>query len=646
MTSDLLEHALAAVAAGVPVFPLLPGEKRPDANLAPNGWQSATLDPDQVRAWWQAAPRANIGGAVGLAGITVIDLDMKGANGALALMDWEIETGVEIAKPVVVRTASGGQHVYLRGATRNRASMLPGVDVRGEGGYVVLPGSVVNGVRYAFLEGEWQTPVPDAPAKWIAAVGRPADRHENPMAWLVDPDLPANIERARTWLRREIERGKVSVEGEGGDLWTVKTAAMLRDFGVSEDTALDLLDTEWNPYCTPPWEREDLARKVQNAYRYAQKPGGIKAAAAMQLEARLVAKLRERSRQRFSPLTWEEIQNLPEPRWLLPGTLPEHGMSMIYGPQASYKSFLALSIALDVATGRNSVQLADDEERPEPRPVLYIAGEGSFGLRKRIDAWWQHNDRPSLQNFRLVAAMPALANDDEFAEFVGTVTDAGVIPALVVVDTVARAMYGYDENSALDMGRMVKNADAMKEGWRCNVLMIHHSAKAGGASRGSGALPAAVDTELKVSARKRTLTVTMTKQKDAEQWETARQFTMKDAGDSVVPVPKGREEPTDPEARAEVMDTFDAALRAAEVKRDAARDEVWEAAFLAHLDALSDMPNLLPVSVSALATQIAEDRGENRTALLEWVRGPGAKRPAIRARVELRDNKNRPSFMR
>jgi hypothetical protein len=637
----MLEHALAAVAAGIPVFPLLPGEKNPDAELAPRGWQSATLDTQQVRAWWTVRPTANVGGAVGLAGLTVIDLDMKGANGALSLLDWELAREVQIERPVVVRTASGGHHIYLRGTTRNRASILPGVDVRGEGGYVVLPGSIVNGVRYAFVEGGWHTPLPEAPSAWVAEVGKPPTKAENPMAWLVEADLPENIQRAQTWLRREVERGKVAVEGQGGDLWTVKTAAMLRDFGVSEETALDLLDAEWNPHCEPPWEREDLARKVANAYRYAQKPGGIKAAAAMQLEARLGAKARERSRQRFTPLSWEDVQNLPDPRWLLPGTLPESGVSMIYGPQASFKSFLALSVALDVATGLNTTGLAaEGQDRPEPRHVLYIVGEGAFGIRKRVEAWWKANGQPSMQNFRLVASMPALADETEFDEFVCTVADAGVRPALVVVDTVARAMYGFDENSALDMGRMIKNADAMKEGWNCNVLLIHHAAKTG-AARGSGALPAAVDTELRVSAKKKRLTVSMTKQKDAEQWEEPRQFEMVAVAESIVPRPANRIEPTDEASKAEVTDVFDKVVEQSERERRAKDDAELVEIIMGHLDMMQDIPEALPVSVSALAAQVAAETGRNREYLREFLR---RKVPGLNARVAERDPKGRPSF--
>lgn len=641
----LLDHALAAAKAGVPVFPLLPGAKMPDGALAQHGVIDATTDEATIRAWWEASPTANIGGAVGAAGLTVIDLDMKGVNGGLSLLDWELAQGESIPRDLVVRTVSGGHHVYLRGETRNRGQMLPGVDVRGIGGYAVLPGSVIDGKTYDFIEGDWRTPAPDAPAAWIAAVGAPTERAADAAKWMVEPDLPQNIERARNWLHQEVARGKVAREGQGGDLWTVKTAAMLRDFGISQDAALDMLDADWNPFCEPPWERSDLARKVANAYKYANLPAGVKAAASMQLDARLSAKARERARARFTPLTWPEIQNLPEPRWLLPGTLPATGVSMLYGPQASYKSFLALAMALDVATGLDTLGLAAEGDRPDPGQVLYIAGEGAFGIRKRIDAWVARNGVGDIDNFRLVTSMPALSSDQEFNEFVGAVSDADVRPVLVVVDTVARAMYGFDENSALDMGRLVKNADMVKAGWNCNVLLIHHASKAGEA-RGSGALPAAVDTEFRVSAKHRKVTLTMTKQKDAEQWENPRTFDMDDVESSVVPVPATvqKEEVTGKDAEERNMAVFDAMLENEERKRDYARDHELSLAVLDHLGKLSSTDGALPVSVAALARQLGASTGHNADFIKEWLRGRATKRAELASRVVARDSRNRPTF--
>lgn len=128
-----LEKALHLADQGYPVFPVR--GKRPVVRE----WQKrATTDPSRVERLWNDAPGAD---GVGIAtgdGLVVIDLDVKGGtDGVQSFTDWAAEHGLEWTS--TTRTASGGAHVYLRAteAYRNRAGMLPGVDVRADGGYVV-----------------------------------------------------------------------------------------------------------------------------------------------------------------------------------------------------------------------------------------------------------------------------------------------------------------------------------------------------------------------------------------------------------------------------------------------------------------------------------------------------------------------------
>src|SRR4051795_11934880 len=77
--ASLLETALRYVGMGWPVFPLRPGEKVPLIAKAAggNGCHDATTNPDQIRAWWEKHPTANIGLAAGPA-FWVLDVDYKG----------------------------------------------------------------------------------------------------------------------------------------------------------------------------------------------------------------------------------------------------------------------------------------------------------------------------------------------------------------------------------------------------------------------------------------------------------------------------------------------------------------------------------------------------------------------------------------
>lgn len=83
-------------------------------------------------------------------------------------------------------------------------------------------------------------------------------------------DNEADVTRAREWLLDADE----AVEGDNGDHKTYATAAMLRDFGVSEEMAFELMNEHWNPRCSPPWNNDELRTKIVNAYRYAANPAG------------------------------------------------------------------------------------------------------------------------------------------------------------------------------------------------------------------------------------------------------------------------------------------------------------------------------------------------------------------------------------
>lgn len=114
---------------------------------------SASTDAGQVRDWWTRWPTANIGLVTGVkSGLIVLDVDP--AHGGLdSLRDLVAEEGA-VEAFARVRTGGGGMHFYLRhpgGRVRNRTGLRPGIDVRGDGGYVVAPPSVhASGRRYVW----------------------------------------------------------------------------------------------------------------------------------------------------------------------------------------------------------------------------------------------------------------------------------------------------------------------------------------------------------------------------------------------------------------------------------------------------------------------------------------------------------------
>jgi hypothetical protein len=148
----MLAAALTYAEAGLNVFPLKPRSKVP-ATI--DGLKSATTDAEQVDAWWERWPDANVAIRTGVeSGVVVLDVDVQ-HGGAGSLRELELRHG-ELPKTARVLTGGGGQHVYLRhpgSEIRNSAGKLGvGLDVRGDGGYVVAPPSMhENGRAYKWM---------------------------------------------------------------------------------------------------------------------------------------------------------------------------------------------------------------------------------------------------------------------------------------------------------------------------------------------------------------------------------------------------------------------------------------------------------------------------------------------------------------
>jgi hypothetical protein len=168
------------------------------------GLHEATTDVVTIHGWWQRWPRANVAIRTGLgSGLVVIDVDPPhGGADSLAVLT---AAHGPLPSEIAVRTGSGGAHLYLAhpgGQVRNSAGtrLGAGIDVRGDGGYVIAPPSVhANGDRYSWssLVAEAPPPVPD----WLVEHLRPPAPRSTPA-----PDLRFDPATATAWARRALER--------------------------------------------------------------------------------------------------------------------------------------------------------------------------------------------------------------------------------------------------------------------------------------------------------------------------------------------------------------------------------------------------------------------------------------------------------
>jgi hypothetical protein len=474
--------------------------------------EAATTDEGWIRAAWAEHPDADPAWALP-ADIIAIDIDPR-HGGAESVVGLELTHG-DLPPTATHNTPSGGTHAFYRTATpvpNSAGRLAPGVDIRTAGGYVVLP---ADGNKYSVAVAG--AALADAPDWLVKLAGPRIERAENRDDAVVELDLPVNLARAVEYLHRT----EPAISGKGGNNHTFATAALVRDFGISEETCFETMYAAWNSRCVPPWSGDELRQIVANAYRYASRAAGAeRAQTAENLASVKVPTPEPAAPSRFRPLRWAAIQAMKPPTWMFADTLPESGLAMVYGPWGTYKSFIAVDLSLSAAlgrpwAGRNALRKYN---------VVYAAGEGVHGLKLRTAAWAEHNKSGPVENFSLVPAMPLFGQSEDLVAFADAVRPLS--PDLIVVDTVAHAMAGLDENAAKDAGVFVARCIELRNAFNATVLLVHHTGKdENKGARGSTAFPGAVDTLFRVSKpRDKEAVVTMEKQKDGEVWKAPQGF--------------------------------------------------------------------------------------------------------------------------
>jgi KaiC/GvpD/RAD55 family RecA-like ATPase len=221
---------------------------------------------------------------------------------------------------------------------------------------------------------------------------------------------------------------------------------------------------------------------------------------------------------RFKLLSPTDLENLPDPIWLIDGVLPAKSLCVLYGEPGCGKTFVGLSMALSMAAGHRWCG-----KPTKPGSVLYVAAEGLFGLRPRVRAY-QRKHEITAQQVRYFGTGFNLLKEDDIKKVLSSLQAASFQPDLIILDTLARLIPGADENSAQDMGRAVAAIDRLRRQTSATVLLVHHTVKTGRWERGSGALRGAADVMIECSRKESTDFVSLKcdKMKDAEPFPAAK----------------------------------------------------------------------------------------------------------------------------
>ena len=537
----------------------------------PRGCKNATTDESWLCTWWlEKFPDASIGLATGAgSGVWVLDVDERGdKSGGQELAD--LCAGRELPETPLAVTGSGGgsHHLFFTWdpdrPMKNLARRESGLDVRGEGGYVILPPSNhASGNLY-----EWDFP-PDLPEMSGQAVAPAPD-------WLIDAlRVPARLPDSRSSTRGVIASEPLAagtpVPGPPGltfarDLTGNRGGVVLDSVGeasypVAAPTHSDRVDEvrEALLHVEPDLGYEDWVKVGMGIHdefggseegfglfvdwssrgskfggdadcrkHWASFAGGrgrtIKTVFGIAAESPAYrAALRERGRHLqlvkrgttatpgTSPLSQEipilsqeipieepeilwpsDLMALRPPPALIHQILNRGELAMIYGAPGSGKSFVALSMAIAVASGRPWFELPT-----KPGVVLYGALEGLVGMRKRLLAAWDGD--PAELDGRLAFTEGIRLSDPARLNWIRRkIEEMEEKPALIVVDTLSRAIPGVDENQARDVTEIVERCRGLQRDYEVAVALVHHTRKAGDSERGSTVMAGAVEAKIRV----------------------------------------------------------------------------------------------------------------------------------------------------
>jgi hypothetical protein len=411
---------------GLSPIPIKPRDKRPLVSW--EEFQKAPADQAQLQQWGKEFQGANVGIVTGaVSDIVVIDIDSDPAKEKLKTLlgNYAID---EVPRS---RTGKGWQLFFKHPGTpiQNRTGVFPGLDVRGDGGYVVAPPSIhPNGKPY-----HWEVPLrdelPKLPVELLKLITQSPEQHY----------------RARF---NTVEALNGVPEGQR-DETVFKLACKLRSADVPQEMAAQLV-IEAAKNCEPPFHETIALEKVARAYaKYRPKGNGAK-------------------EPEFWPtfLTAKDILQAPaDPtRWLWENCLPLGGCSILVSKPKLGKSTLAANLEIAIARGVPFLNRATQQAG-----VAYVSLDAS--LPEMADVFVKFGLKESDPIFLHAGTAPK----DCVGWIMQRVKENGV--KLVVIDTIQRLFKFRDVN---DYSQVVNAMDPLLEAARegnIHLLFTHHARK-------------------------------------------------------------------------------------------------------------------------------------------------------------------------
>ncbi len=473
--NGLIQAALRYADMGYAVFPCAPGQKVPAIE---HGLHDATTDQEMIEEWWTNRPDTNV--AIRTDGLIVVDID-GAENPWLADIPSRLE---ELAYAPTAITPRGGRHHIFRqpeGRTwRNTAGRLgPRLDTRANGGYIVVPPSLFNGNTYRWLEGSELDVSPNQlpePPQWLV---------EQLDALAVSSEIPAG-----TALSNAIPEGRRNAT-------LAHLAGTMRRMGMSQAEILAALQQVNADRCTPSLPLGEVERIAASIARYEPNAGasigmrdrwgeGDKCLSPLELlsAGQLVS----------------EHSSLRLP--VISGLLRRGETMNVIAPPKTGKSWLVLSLAICVATGRKwletfatsagDVLIVDNELHPETLAdrIPRVAASLQVEFERISNSLFFHTSRGRLRD---IYSLGRSVESIESGRFV-----------LVVLDAFYRFLpRDTDENSNAALADIYNHIDFLADRLGSSFVLIHHASKGNQSTKavtdvgaGAGSQSRATDTHL------------------------------------------------------------------------------------------------------------------------------------------------------
>ena len=304
---SLKESALAYAKEGLRVFPLAPNSK--EKQVLHSWIKEATTNPDTIEYWWDTNPQYNIGIVTGEK-LFVIDVDIKNQhNGIESLKQY----GKELPTTKMVKSPSGGFHLYYyddRQEVKTRTGLYDGIDIRGKGGYIVAPPSMIDGNKYQFVNKEPVAKINDA---------------------------------LRNFLNRHKENGESSFtsqdivnEGCRND-YLFRMACFLQQKGFSDEAIKECIKKENEAKCQPSLGIQEIERIIQSTLKY--KKGTVQLRNEKEYEGSFTLTQLYASKD-------DDEDDIVE-------NMISVGLTLLGAPQKSGKTFFGLQLCDAIVEGKN-----------------------------------------------------------------------------------------------------------------------------------------------------------------------------------------------------------------------------------------------------------------------------------------------------